>query len=325
MEHLKLNYDDVVKNIIKLFETNSDVYIEDYLLTFFSKSIHTAYRNWYIDYDDSNMYIANQFSNMSSIIKLSTIFPEPLAFTFGECSSYVIDKEFDIDWHVHDGSHYIKTEYEVYCHLPQFNYPKWFKDSLPLMSNGLLKYYPNIYYQKFESDGSTIEEYNRFQTSRITWNTCNDVDSLVNKILTIDIPYFYDVSLENYTKIVCDNTDELKMFQKFFSKEIVKLNFENRGELLDFEYELNKNVRDISNLYKTDCQKFIKGLALGTLSTVALVIYAFKSVDELTQTIIGTGGAVGIIPTISNLIDFKITKGQYKNNDCYFLWLLKYN
>lgn len=105
----------------------------------------------------------------------------------------------------------------------------------------------------------------------------------------------------------------------------MKLYFENRGELLVFEYELNKNVRDISNLYKTDCQKFIKGLALGTLSTVALVIYAFKSVDELTQTIIGIGGAVGIIPTISNLIDFKITKGQYKNNDCYFLWLLKYN
>ena len=98
----------------------------------------------------------------------------------------------------------------------------------------------------------------------------------------------------------------------------MKLYFENRGELLVFEYELNKNVRDISNLYKTDCQKFIKGLALGTLSTVALV-------DELTQTIIGIGGAVGIIPTISNLIDFKITKGQYKNNDCYFLWLLKYN
>lgn len=35
MEHLKLNYADVVKNIIKSFEANSDVYIEDYLLTFF--------------------------------------------------------------------------------------------------------------------------------------------------------------------------------------------------------------------------------------------------------------------------------------------------
>lgn len=323
MKLTNLNYDDVVKNIIKSFEMNSDIYTDDVLLTFFSKLIHTAYRQGYIDYNNSNMYITNPFSNMSSIVKLSTIFPEPLAFTFGGCPSYVIDKEFDIDWYVHDGSHPITYEYEVYCHLPQFNYPKWFKDSLPLMSNGLLKYYPNIYYEKFDLHGSTIEEYNRFQTSKITWNTYNDIDSLVNKILTIDIPYFYDVSLEDYTKIACENSDELKMFQKFFSKEIVKLNFENSGELLDFEYELNKNVRDISNLYKTDCQKFIKGLALGTLSTVALVIYAFKSVDELTQSIIGTGGAVGIIPTISNLFDFKITKNQYKNNDCYFLWLLK--
>lgn len=141
--------------------------------------------------------------------------------------------------------------------------------------------------------------------------------------MTLEIPYFYDVPLEKYIDVVFENRNSLNTFRRYFDKEIVNVDLCQRNELIDFEYELNRQVRSITNLYKSECLKLIKGLTIGTLSTITAVMLAFSSADKLIEAIIGASGAAGLIPALTNFIDFNISKMRFKSKDLYFLWLLR--
>lgn len=313
------NYARVVNNLISCYKTNSDLYVSDYSLATLSRDLHAAHRCGFLTYGDSNVFVIREQADAERIVKLSTILPDPLSITFGECTAHTIDKEFDF-CNPKNGA---VSEYDVYCHLPQLDYPRWFQESLPLLQNGLLKYYPNVFYEEINSSGHTLIKYDHFSASRLTWDTNYNINNYVNKILTLEIPYFYDVPLEKYIDVVFENRDSLNTFRRYFDKEIVNVDLCQRNELIDFEYELNRQVSSITNLYKSECLKLIKGLTIGTLSTITAVMLAFSSADKLIEAIIGASGAAGLIPALTNFIDFNISKMRLKSKDLYFLWLLR--
>ena len=55
---------------------------------------------------------------------------------------------------------------------------------------------------------------------------------LFRNLITLDIPYIYDTSISDFSKITVNNIDSLKNFKRLFKKEILNIDFTKEKEKL---------------------------------------------------------------------------------------------
>ncbi len=274
-----------------------------------------------IDYKQSNFFIAQETDNMDRITKLATLLPTKLTIT-NTCryikqithGCFYNDEVLDY------------VDYEIYGFLPSGDFRSWLNGALPLLNAGIISYYPNTVTYLQYPDGSekaekkyTIEN---IETCAFSGQITNNEYNL-SRVAELEIPYIYDISLSDYGKISVENMGALKNFRTFFAKCITGIDFQKKGEVADFQYELSRNVKNIEVMYKKEIMKLSGGLAIGTLATVAASLMIFRDFGALCETILGVAGGGGILQACNNIFAYQVEKVTIKNEDCYFLWLLR--
>lgn len=284
--------------------------------------LYEAFNSGILNYDNSNFYVLHGSSDIDRAIKLSTIMPSTITLT--NLNNVVVQIDHGV---VVDPNHYDRSsgsflsEYEVLCHEPS----KGLISNCPnLFTEGIIEYYPNTAYYFMHPDGTTeLSKKNTIEAPQgiIDVDPANTAN-LMAAAISLDIPYIYDVPIEDYEKIVLDNADSLFAFRKFFGKNISKIDWAKPSEQLDFEYELKKGIDDLTTRYKRESLKLKKSLVVGTLTTVLTSLFVFNDYAELLKCISGLSGGAGLIKLVSSVYDYRIEKAQIDNNDFYFLWLL---
>lgn len=306
-----------IKEIIKKSLRDESIYAS------LCYDLYYAINNNLINYDNADFCVLTPHSNIDKLVKTATLMPNTITFTHLNPVVSQIDHGTFWDPTINKDARKGVSEYEVLCHIPPDNF---LTTCTELLSEGLIQYYPNTAYYITHPDGST--EFLKKNTVTnpkyvIDRPLATSSENKFNVALSLDIPYIYDVPLSEYSKTVLDNLDELSNFKKFFGKTIYNLDPQNKNEMIDFEYEINKNVNEIAQKYKSDLLKLKKSLILGTLETVLVSLFVFSDIEELFKCIIGISGSKGLLDCISSITDFRIEKSQLKGNDCYFLWIFK--
>ena len=284
--------------------------------------LYEAFNSGILNYDNSNFYVLNGSSDIDRAIKLSTIMPSTITLTNLNDVVVQIDHGVIVDPNHYDRSNgSFLSEYEVLCHEPS----KGLISNCPnLFTEGIIEYYPNTAYYFTHPDGTTeLSKKNTIEAPQgIIDVSPTNIANLMASSISLDIPYIYDVPIEDYEKIVLDNADSLFTFRKFFGKNISKIDWAKPSEQLDFEYELKKGIDDLTTRYKRESLKLKKSLVVGTLTTILTSLFVFNDYAELLKCISGLSGGAGLMKLVSSVYDYRIEKAQIDNNDFYFLWLL---
>ncbi len=285
--------------------------------------LYEAINDGVLDYDNSNFFVLNKSSDVNRAIKLSTLMPSTITLT--NLNDIVVQIDHGITYDLNhcktpDGNFF--SEYEVLCHEP----PKGLITNCPdLFTEGIIQYYPNTAYYYLHPDGTTeFSMKNTIETPTGTIDTnSSNIANLMASSISLDIPYIYDVSIDDYGKIALNNADALFSFRKFFGKNICNIDWSSLNEKLDFEYELRKGIDDLTRYYKKESLKLGKSLVVGTLTTVLTSLFVFTDYSELLKCISGVSGGAGLIKFVSSIFDYHIEKAQIKGSEYYFLWLLR--
>ena len=146
---------------------------------------------------------------------------------------------------------------------------------------------------------------------------------LFRNLITLDIPYIYDTSISDFSKITVNNIDSLKNFKRLFKKEILNIDLTKEKEKADFEYTMNSAVNQLGVKYKQENSKLRKNIIIGSIATVATSLLVFSDINQLTSCLAGLTEGAGLIHFMKQLFDFRVEKIALKDNDYYFLWLIK--
>lgn len=273
-----------------------------------------------ISYEQSNFFIIKETDNMDRITKLATLLPTKLTLT--NTCRFITQIDHGV---VYDDELKRWIDRETYAFLPSGNFLNWLQGTLPLLNAGIVSYFPNSVDFLLYPDGS--EKKDTSFTVELD-NTCayygqvKNKDYKLSKIAELRIPYIYDISLSDYGKITVENMDALKNFREFFAKNITGIDFQKEREIVDFQYDLSRSVKDIESAYKKEALKLAGSLVLGTLATVGASLFLFYDFDTFYGTILGVAEGGGILEACKNVFSYQIEKITLKNQDCYFLWLL---
>ena len=169
------------------------------------------------------------------------------------------------------------------------------------------------------SKTNTIEHPNAVLESETKESTLE----LFRNLITLDIPYIYDTSISDFSKITVNNIDSLKNFKRLFKKEILNIDFTKEKEKADFEYTMNSAVNQLGVKYKQENSKLRKNIIIGSIATVATSLLVFSDINQLTSCLAGLTEGAGLIHFMKQLFDFRVEKIALKDNDYYFLWLIK--
>lgn len=314
--------DNVVQNIKSLQRYD---YLNNDLIasSIFCAKMCSAQKQGIITYENEKFFIAEDNDDMDKLIRLAVFMPEVLTIT------NISSKVYKIDGSVFFSKETERMhEYELYCCLPERRFINWFLKTRELFENGLVKYYPNtleiikdVNGLDVANDSYMIKKEETYCTGCAVSGTIENTSYPLSEIIKIEIPYIYDISLETFTQIVLDNLDQLKRFQIFFSANALNIDPNNKAEKLAFQYELQQNVLQIANAYKTDIAKVVKSFVMSSLHTLTVYLLICPDKEILLQNIIGLIGGYGILNIGSSIYDLKINKIKIKENACYLLWL----
>ena len=278
--------------------------------------LYSAFEAHQIKYENANFYVLSENSDINRIVKLSTLMPSTITFT--NLNSAVTQINHGV-WY--ENGQFI--EYEVNCHLPS---KEFFINYGDLLTEGIIQYYPNTAYYLLYPDGkeewsktNTIEHPNAVLESE----TEASLQYLFRNLITLDIPYIYDTPISDFSSITINNIDSLNNFKKMFKKEILNIDFTKEKEKADFEYTMNSAVNQLGVKYQQEKSKLRKDLLIGSIATVATTLLVFSDINQLTSCLAGLTEGAGLIHFIRHLFDFHIEKIELKENDYYFLWLIK--
>lgn len=286
----------------------------------FVYSLVEAAHNGEINYENTNIFIVKENDDLDRISRLASLLPTKLTLT-NVCQ---VVSQLDHGAYF-DCENKCLVEWERYGFLPQQNFLKWFKGALPLLEEGIINYYPNTVTFLLYPDGS--EKRDERLTIKTT-STCASCGQIINKdyqlshVAKLEIPYLYDISLENFGKISIENVDVLNNFRSFFAKTIAGVDFSKQKELADFQYSLQREVKSIEMTLKKEALKLAGSLTIGALTTIGASLILFHNLGELYNVILGLSGGGGVLQACHNIFAYQIEKISIKNEDCYFLWLL---
>ena len=119
--------------------------------------------------------------------------------------------------------------------------------------------------------------------------------------------------------------DALRNFKSMFNKEICLLDMTKQKEKSDFEWTMNSEVKRIANDYRRESLKLKKNLIIGSIATATSVLLVLSDIGQLTSVLSSLTGGAGIYKLINDTVDFHINKTKIKEDNYYFLWLLKKN
>lgn len=278
--------------------------------------LYSAVEAHQIKYDNANFYVLSEDSDINRIVKIATLMPSTITLT--NLNSIVTQIDHGV-WY--ENGQFI--EYEVNCHLPS---KEFFLNYGDLLTEGIIQYYPNTAYYLIYPDGkeewsktNTIEHPNAVLESETKESTLE----LFRNLITLDIPYIYDTSISDFSKITVNNIDSLKNFKRLFKKEILNIDFTKEKEKADFEYTMNSAVNQLGVKYKQENSKLRKNIIIGSIATVATSLLVFSDINQLTSCLAGLTEGAGLIHFMKQLFDFRVEKIALKDNDYYFLWLIK--
>lgn len=144
-------------------------------------------------------------------------------------------------------------------------------------------------------------------------------------MLSFEIPYLFETPIEDFSKIAIQNMDALRNFKSMFNKEICLLDMTKQKEKSDFEWTMNSEVKRIANDYRRESLKLKKNLIIGSIATATSVLLVLSDIGQLTSVLSSLTGGAGIYKLINDTVDFHINKTKIKEDNYYFLWLLKKN
>lgn len=271
-----------------------------------------------INYDNADFYIISEATDVERIVRLATLMPSTVTFT--NLNNTVVQIDHGI-WHDHNEI----ISYEVDCHLPDNHF---FKNYKTLLSEGIIQYYPNTAYYIEHPNGKT--EWSKVNTidhpnAVIELNEQAPPSDLLNQMLSFEIPYLFETPIEDFSKIVIHNLDSLCTFKSMFNKELCSVDMTKQKEKADFEWTMNSEVKRLANEYRRESSKLKKNLIIGSIATATSVLLVLSDIGQLTSVLSSLTGGAGIYKLINDTVDFHINKTKIKEDNYYFLWLLKKN
>jgi hypothetical protein len=271
-----------------------------------------------INYDNADFYIISEATDVDRIVRLATLMPSTVTFT--NLNNTVVQIDHGI-WHDHNEI----ISYEVDCHLPDNHF---FRNYKTLLTEGVIQYYPNTAYYIEHPNGKT--EWSKVNTIEhpnavIELNEQAPPSDLLNQMLSFEIPYLFETPIEDFSKIVIQNMDALRTFKSMFNKELCSLDMTKQKEKSDFEWTMNSEVKRIANDYRRESLKLKKNLIIGSIATATSVLLVLSDIGQLTSVLSSLTGGAGIYKLINDTVDFHINKTKIKEENYYFLWLLKKN
>jgi len=309
---MNLKPNDILLNTYNNFFTQFPASSVFLLPAFISLEIYKSIKEEVIKYNDENILIINEKDDIDKLTKLAILMPSRITIAFNSDNLITLDSDFDFN----------NVPYDICCHMPN-NISKWFSQSIPLFEAGLIQYCPNVFIEEMHSNKKREDIYlNAIQTNSYSFNR-NDATfpNLIDKVMSIEIPYIYDVSLDDFCKIAANNYDILESFKIFFEKELRKIDFNNNNEKLDFELTLKEHLIKIKQIYKKDSLKIIKNLTIGAVTTVVASLFILQDIESIAKVFTGVSGGAGMIHFISTAFDYYIQRMSLREHDCYFLWL----
>ena len=96
-------------------------------------------------------------------------------------------------------------------------------------------------------------------------------------------------------------------------------------EKTNFEWTMNSEVKRIANDYRRESSKLKKNLIIGSMATATSMLLVLSDIGQLTNVLSSLTGGAGIYKLINDTVDFHINKTKIKEDNYYFLWLLKMN
>ncbi len=146
------------------------------------------------------------------------------------------------------------------------------------------------------------------------------------KSLQIEIPYIDDIPLSLFSEISYNETDALRSFRSFFSKNIRAIDFSKISEIVDFEESMKEEVGKIQNKILREQKKVARKHFINVFGTsVALLVtlIVFNDQQELIECLAGLGSiGLGLKKFISDSTDYFVQKVDAEDNACWYLWLL---
>lgn len=320
--NIENNRKKTIREITEQFfgETNIDSwdeYEKKHALNFFSLYLTRFYNSGYANFDESNLFLINTDDNIASLTKRALFLPTVPTISFQN------DHFGQVLYH--------HGNYEYLCHLPDENKSfEWFWSIKPFLQSGVLQYIPNIDVEK--DNGKTNRLYENYT---ISTNECTISEkekhyqtSGINS-LEISIPYFDDIPFRLFCEIANEHTDAVKRFRTFFSKNINGINFNRINEVTDFEMALKEQVDNIGLAISRERQKLMRKYVAdvaGTSAAVGATLLLFKNQNSIIDCIAQLGGiGVGIKKIVDDYKNFLDQKSLIKENECWFLWILKNN
>ena len=88
---------------------------------------------------------------------------------------------------------------------------------------------------------------------------------------------------------------------------------------------MNSELKRIANDYRRESSKLKKNLIIGSIATATSVLLVLSDIGQLTGILSSLTGGAGIYKLINDTVEFHINKTKFKDDNYYFLWLLKKN
>lgn len=296
-------------------------------LDLLSLRLFQAYDIGVANFNDANLYIINTNDDIDLLTKKSIFLPVSPTISFQNDKSIVqIDHQQGYD--IETGE---TCEYQFFCHLPNREKSSdWFWSVQPLLKSGIIQYIPNIVIDEELSNGrrKIIDQKYTIKTKEYTVSSKQDyLRKLGINSMQIDIPYINDIPLSLLSEISYDETDSFNRFKSFFAKNINSIDFSKTKEIVDFELSLKEEADRIGRNILSEQNKIERKHIMnfiGTMTAIAITLIIFDDQQKLIECIMGLGSmGCGLKKFISDSSDYLIQKANLKNNDCWYLWLIK--
>ena len=231
------------------------------LLADISRDLYHDIEYKIISFDYSNLLVVGEDDDLDRLTRLSVLMPKPVTMTFQSS----LGNQHRID--------YNDRSWEAYLHEPRNGIgDDWLRTIVPLLRSGAINYCPNVAIVGI--DGESINENYTVKTNERTLPEQQAIMvPTLRQAFNIEIPYFYDAPLSDFSMTAADNMDSLEDFRIFFSKSILATDLSKAKELLDLELELRAKMRKIETEHKKVLAKLKRGVAMGAIATVIATLF----------------------------------------------------
>jgi hypothetical protein len=217
----------------------------------------------------------------------------------------------------------------------------WLTACQPLLESGEAFYYPKTaeqYHQEDWSPGGELREeifntdhiFDALITSRKVvelGELSSHTKNLIHMITEIEIPVIDNVSIENFTKITCDEHESFEIFRDFLRQNFLDL-LENEGNE-HFEKNLQKigiNINSGARKIASDIKQLRRKTAIRSIqAAIGFVVATLVAINSnFASNIAPLLGSAGGLTSFLGIIERHQDEfSKLKGDNFYYIWLLE--